>query len=160
MYRDIHWIHYHCENAQDVLDTVIQAYRVSEHPDVLLPTFVTYDGWRYPTTAIPSSCRPREAVDSILPPLVLPPELDFVKNLDFFEYYSGTRMSGYGYIDVDREYMERRYQLDEALNVTAKDVIRQTHKEYVEAVETGLRRVDRDFTTSMTPRWPSLRWVP
>ena len=32
MYRDIHWMHYHCENAQDVMDTVIQAYKVSEDP--------------------------------------------------------------------------------------------------------------------------------
>ena len=137
MYRDIHWIHYHCENAQDVLDTVIQAYRVSEHPDVLLPTFVTYDGWEVSHNSYPIQLPSQEAVDSILPPLVLPPELDFVKNLDFAEYYSGTRMSGYGYIDVDREYMERRYQLDHALNVTAKDVIRQTHKEYVESVGRG-----------------------
>jgi pyruvate/2-oxoacid:ferredoxin oxidoreductase alpha subunit len=27
------------------MDTVIQAYKVSEDPSVLLPAFVTYDGW-------------------------------------------------------------------------------------------------------------------
>lgn len=137
MYRDIHWIHYHCENAQDVLDTVIQAYRVSEDPSVLLPAFVTYDGWEVSHNSYPMQLPSQEAVDSLLPPLRLPEELDFIKNLDFAKYYSGTRMSGYGYIDVDREYMERRYQLDHALNTTAKDVIKQAHQEYVSKVGRG-----------------------
>jgi pyruvate/2-oxoacid:ferredoxin oxidoreductase alpha subunit len=79
----------------------------------------------------------QEAVDGFLAPLELPSEVDFIKNLDFAAYYSGNRMSGYGYIDVDREYMERRYQLDHALNVTAKDVIKGVHQEYVDAVGRG-----------------------
>ena len=108
MYRDIHWLHYHCENAQDVLDTLIQAYRVSEHQEVLLPTFLTYDGWEVSHNSYPVELPSQEAVDQFLPPFQLPPELDFIKNLDFAAYYSGPRMSGYGYIDVDREYMERR----------------------------------------------------
>ena len=137
MYRDIHWLHYHCENAQDVLDTVIQAYRVSEDPSVLLPAFVTYDGWEVSHNSYPMQIPDQEAIDAFLPPLELPAEVDFIKNLNFSEYYSGTRMSGYGYIDVDREYMERRYQLDHALNVTAKDVIKQAHQEYVSHVGRG-----------------------
>ncbi len=137
MYRDIHWLHFHCENAQDVLDTVIQAYRVSEDPSVLLPAFVTYDGWEVSHNSYPMQIPAQEAVDGFLPPLQLPPELDFIKNLDFAAYYSGPRMSGYGYIDVDREYMERRNQLDQALNDTAKDVIKRAHQEYVSKVGRG-----------------------
>lgn len=53
MFRDIHCMHYHCENAQDVLDTVIQAYRVSEDPSVLLPAFVTHDGWEMSHNSYP-----------------------------------------------------------------------------------------------------------
>ena len=137
MYRDIHWLHYHCENAQDVMDTVIQAYRVSEDPAVLLPAFVTYDGWEVSHNSYPMQIPTQEAVDGFLPPLQLPAELDFIKNLDCSAYYSGPRMSGYGYIDVDREYMERRYQLDQALNDTAKDVIKQAHQEYLSNVGRG-----------------------
>ena len=137
MYRDIHWMHYHCENAQDVLDTTIQAYRVSEDPSVLLPAFVTYDGWEVSHNSYPVQLPPQEAVDRLLPPFQLPPDVDFIKNLDFADYYSGRRMSGYGYVDVDREYMERRAQLDHALNVTAKEVVRRTHKEYVDLVGRG-----------------------
>ena len=91
MYRDIHWLHYHCENAQDVLDTVIQAYKVSEDPEVLLPAFVTYDGWKCPITATRWRPRPRKPWMPFLPPFVLPPEVDFVKNLDFAAYYGGQR---------------------------------------------------------------------
>ena len=137
MFRDIHWIHYHCENAQDVLDTVIQAYRVSEDASVLLPTFVTYDGWEVSHNSYPVEVPDQEAIDRLLPPFELPPELDFIKSLDFAAYYGGARMSGYGYIDIDREYMERRYQMDRALNVTAKDLIKRVHQEYVELVGRG-----------------------
>lgn len=137
MFRDIHWMHYHCENAQDVLDTVIQAYRVSEDPSVLLPAFVTYDGWEVSHNSYPVQLPDQEAVDRLLPPFQLPPEMDFVKNLDFADYYSGPRMSGYGYIDVEREYMERRYQLDRALNVSAKDLVKSVHREYVDLVGRG-----------------------
>ena len=137
MYRDIHWMHYHCENAQDVADTVIQAYRVSEDPSVLLPAFVTYDGWEVSHNSYPVELPSQEAVDKLLPPFELPPEVDFIKNLDFAEYYSGPRMSGYGYIDVEREYMERRYQLDHALNVTSKRVVKETHQQYVKLVGRG-----------------------
>jgi len=137
MYRDIHWMHYHCENAQDVMDTVIQAYRVSEDPSVLLPAFVTYDGWEVSHNSYPVVLPTQEAIDQFLPPYQLPAEIDFVKNLDFAEYYGSQRMSGYGYIDVDREYMERRYQLDHALNVTAKNVVKQAHRDYVRLVGRG-----------------------
>jgi pyruvate ferredoxin oxidoreductase alpha subunit len=130
MYRDIHWIHYHCENAQDVLDTLIQAYRVSEDPNVLLPTFMTYDGWEVSHNSYPVELPSQEAIDAFLPSFELPPDIDFVKNLDFAQYYSGPRMSGYGYIDVEREYMERRYQLDQALNVTTKQAIESAHADY------------------------------
>ena len=137
MYRDIHWIHYHCENAQDVFDTILQAYKVSEHPDILLPAFVTYDGWEVSHNSYPVMLPSREMVDRFLPSFQLPPEIDFLKNVDFSEYYSGARMSGYGYVDVDREYMERRYQLDYALNHTAKQMIHDVHEEYQEMFGRG-----------------------
>ena len=137
MYRDIHWIHHHCENAQDVFDTILQAYRVSEDASVLIPSFVTYDGWEVSHNSYPLVLPTQEQVDRFLPPFGLPPELDFLKNADFSAYYSGARLSGYGYIDVDREYMERRFQLDEALNHTAKKMIKAAHQEYLEIFGRG-----------------------
>jgi pyruvate ferredoxin oxidoreductase alpha subunit len=43
--RDAGWIHLHCENAQEVYETVIQAVRIAEHQEVLAPVMVCFDGF-------------------------------------------------------------------------------------------------------------------
>jgi pyruvate ferredoxin oxidoreductase alpha subunit len=43
--RDSGWIQLYCENAQEVYDTTVQAFRIAEHPDVLLPVMVCLDGF-------------------------------------------------------------------------------------------------------------------
>jgi pyruvate ferredoxin oxidoreductase alpha subunit len=43
--RDAGWIHLFSENAQEAYDNVIQAVRIAEHPDVLLPVMVMQDGF-------------------------------------------------------------------------------------------------------------------
>jgi phenylglyoxylate dehydrogenase alpha subunit len=42
--RETGWVHMYCENAQEVLDTVIMAYKIAEHRDVMLPVNVNHDG--------------------------------------------------------------------------------------------------------------------
>ncbi len=43
--RDTGWIQLFSENAQEAYDNIIQAVRIAEHPDVLLPVIVNYDGF-------------------------------------------------------------------------------------------------------------------
>ncbi|MEA4884060.1 MAG: pyruvate ferredoxin oxidoreductase [Clostridia bacterium] len=43
--RDSGWIQLFSENAQEAYDNAIQAVRIAEHKDVLLPTMVTMDGF-------------------------------------------------------------------------------------------------------------------
>ena len=43
--RDAGWIQLYCENSQEVYDTLIQAVRIAEHPQVRLPVMVCYDGF-------------------------------------------------------------------------------------------------------------------
>lgn len=43
--RDGGWIQVFCENNQEILDMIIQGYKISEHPEVLLPLNVCYDGF-------------------------------------------------------------------------------------------------------------------
>ncbi|WP_129721653.1 pyruvate ferredoxin oxidoreductase [Xylanivirga thermophila] len=43
--RDSGWIQLYCENNQEVYDNLIQAIRIGEHKDVLLPVMVCYDGF-------------------------------------------------------------------------------------------------------------------
>lgn len=42
--RDMGWIQIYVENAQEILDMVIQAYRIAEDKDVLLPVAICYEG--------------------------------------------------------------------------------------------------------------------
>jgi pyruvate ferredoxin oxidoreductase alpha subunit len=43
--RDSGWIQLFSENAQEVYDNLLQAVRIAEHPEVLLPAMVTLDGF-------------------------------------------------------------------------------------------------------------------
>jgi len=43
--RDTGIIQLFCENAQEAYDNLIQAIRIAEHPDVLLPVTVNFDGF-------------------------------------------------------------------------------------------------------------------
>ncbi len=42
--RETGWIHMYCETIQEITDTIIMAYRVAEHRDVMLPVNVCHDG--------------------------------------------------------------------------------------------------------------------
>ncbi|MGQ9602662.1 MAG: pyruvate synthase subunit PorA [bacterium] len=43
--RDAGWIHIHCENSQEAYDNTLQAVRIAENRDVLLPVMVCLDGF-------------------------------------------------------------------------------------------------------------------
>jgi pyruvate ferredoxin oxidoreductase alpha subunit/phenylglyoxylate dehydrogenase alpha subunit len=42
--REVGWIQMYCETVQEVLDSVIMAYRIAEHRSVMLPVNVCHDG--------------------------------------------------------------------------------------------------------------------
>lgn len=42
--KEVGWIHMYCENAQEILDTIVMAYKIAEHRDVMLPVNVNHDG--------------------------------------------------------------------------------------------------------------------
>jgi pyruvate ferredoxin oxidoreductase alpha subunit/phenylglyoxylate dehydrogenase alpha subunit len=42
--REAGWIQLYCESVQEILDTVIMAFRIAEHRDVMLPVNVCHDG--------------------------------------------------------------------------------------------------------------------
>ena len=66
--RDAGWIHMFCESVQEVLDTVIMAYRIAEHPEVMLPVNVNHDG-NYLSFAVSRVELPDQpAVDDFLGP--------------------------------------------------------------------------------------------
>lgn len=64
--RDNGWIQLYCENDQEALDTTIQAYKVAENNDVLLPTMVNLDGFYLTHTVERVDIPDEEKVDKFL----------------------------------------------------------------------------------------------
>lgn len=65
--RDTGWIQLYCRNSQEVLDSVIQAYRIAEQ--VQIPIMVCYDGFILSHASTPVDVPLQEEVDRFLPPL-------------------------------------------------------------------------------------------
>jgi pyruvate ferredoxin oxidoreductase alpha subunit/phenylglyoxylate dehydrogenase alpha subunit len=64
--KECGWIHMHCENNQEIMDTVVMAYRVAEHHDVMLPVNVCYDGNFLSFAAEPVEIVDQKIVDKFL----------------------------------------------------------------------------------------------
>ncbi|MBI4955982.1 MAG: pyruvate ferredoxin oxidoreductase [Myxococcales bacterium] len=85
--RDAGWIHFYCEDNQEVADTMLAAYRLAEDRRVLLPVLVCQDAFVLSHTMMPTDFPTQDAVDAFLPPLDLPHQLTHrprtVGGLDF-----------------------------------------------------------------------------
>jgi len=67
--RDGGWIQIICESAQEIMDTVIMAYRLAEDPDILLPVNVCYDGFYLSYSTERVEIPYEEDVDAFLRPV-------------------------------------------------------------------------------------------
>ncbi|MCL6610327.1 MAG: hypothetical protein K6T66_02165 [Peptococcaceae bacterium] len=72
--RDTGWIQYYCENPQESLDTVLQAFRVAEK--VLLPAMVIHEAFYVSHALEVVEVPDREVADRYLPPFDPPHRLD------------------------------------------------------------------------------------
>ena len=118
--RDAGWIQIYVENAQEALDTTLMAYKVSENPDVLLPSMVCLDGFILTHTVEPVEIPDQEMVDEFLPPYV--PEHAYLDPKD--------PMSIGNFADPEY-YMEARHDMEIALT-KSMDVIQKTCDEFAE----------------------------
>ncbi|HVP30970.1 MAG TPA: pyruvate synthase [Myxococcota bacterium] len=66
--RDSGFLQIHCATSQEVLDSVLLAYRFGEDPRVRLPVIVNLDGFHLSFTREPVEIPTPEAVDAFLPP--------------------------------------------------------------------------------------------
>lgn len=93
--RDTGWIYIYVENAQEILDMVIQAYRIAEDKDVLLPVAICYEGMVISHFLETVNIPDQSLVDKFLPPyhpthVVLDPENPmhvFVASDDYLPEY-------------------------------------------------------------------------
>lgn len=65
--RDTGWMQFYCESAQEALDTVIQAYKISEDKRVLLPSMVCIDGFTLSHVFEPVEIPEQSKVNRFLP---------------------------------------------------------------------------------------------
>jgi len=72
--RDSGWIQVIVEEGQEILDTIIMAFRLAEDYDIQLPVMVNYDGFYLSYLASAVEIPEREDVDQFLAPLKSQPE--------------------------------------------------------------------------------------
>ena len=95
--RDAGWLQIYAETGQEALDTVLQAYKISENKDVLLPTMVCIDGFILTHTVDVVEIPTQEQVDKFLPPYkpehayLDPKDPMSIGTLADTEYYMETR---------------------------------------------------------------------
>jgi len=128
--RDSGWIQIYVENSQEAYDSVIQAFRIAEHPDVLLPVMVNLDGFVLSHTTETVRVLPDEVVRRFVGtrkfPLVRNHEGKMVPfRLDPENPVTMGPLALYDY------YFEIKRQQEEAMRGAVK-VIRQVHDEYKE----------------------------
>ena len=110
--RDTGWIQIYARNNQEILDSIIQAYKIAE--SVYVPVMVCYDGYILSHTEMPVDVPSQEDVDRFLPPYkphtVLNPANP--KNYNLVTL-ANPRVNAEGVLC--HGYMELRYLLQEAL---------------------------------------------
>jgi 2-oxoisovalerate ferredoxin oxidoreductase alpha subunit len=65
--RDTGWMQVYCENNQEVFDSILMSYKISENEDILLPTLVNLDAFFLSHTSQVVDLYDTEAIDAFLP---------------------------------------------------------------------------------------------
>ncbi|MBM3157961.1 MAG: hypothetical protein FJ004_11860 [Chloroflexi bacterium] len=65
--RDASFLQFYCEDGQEIIDSMIMAYKISENEKVLLPSFVVSEGHRMSHSFEPVEVPEQEEVDRFLP---------------------------------------------------------------------------------------------
>ncbi len=75
--RDTGWVQFYCENGQESLDTVIQAYKIAEQ--IYLPVMISLEAFFVSHFMEVVDLPDQEQVDRFLPPIDLPHKFDIDK---------------------------------------------------------------------------------
>jgi pyruvate/2-oxoacid:ferredoxin oxidoreductase alpha subunit len=119
--RDTGWIQIYARNNQEILDSIIQAYKIAE--SVYVPVMVCYDGFVLSHTEMPVNLPSQEDVDKFLPPYKPHTILDPAnpKNYNLVTL-ANPRINAEGVLC--HGYMELRYLLQEALQNSREVIIK------------------------------------
>jgi len=117
--RDTGWMQIYCENNQEVYDTTLMAYKISEHIDVLLPTLVNLDAFFLSHTSQVVDLYDQKTIDSFLPSYAPKIKLDV------------NNPRSFGALTSPEHYYEFSYKIQLAQE-KAKEIIRSVGKEFGE----------------------------
>jgi 2-oxoisovalerate ferredoxin oxidoreductase alpha subunit len=115
--RDTGWMQMYCENNQEVFDTILMAYKIGEHPEVLLPTLVNLDAFFLSHTSQVVDLGESERIDAFLPAYKPALKLDV------------TDPRSFGALTSPEYYYEFSYKMHRA-QIRAKSVIREVGQEF------------------------------
>lgn len=113
--RDTGWLQYYCESNQEVVDTVIQAFKISEQ--LLLPSMVNLEAFVLSHTYEPVDIPEQSLVDSFLPPWKAKYKLDL------------NDPRAYGALVTPDSYMEMRYDIHRMMQ-KAKEISQLVDEEF------------------------------
>jgi len=109
--RDTGWIQVFAENGQETLDLTLQAFRIAEHPDVLLPVAVNLDGFTLSHVIEPVMMPEPDEVKRFLPPFQPVLKLD------------PARPVSMGMFGIPEIYTETKKATDEVLRNSKKTIL-------------------------------------
>jgi pyruvate/2-oxoacid:ferredoxin oxidoreductase alpha subunit len=135
--RDTGWLQFYCEDAQEALDTVIQAYWIAEK--VLLPIMVAIDGFFTSHFIEPIEIPDQESVDAFLLRFSIPTRFNeedpaYIANVVNPEQYMGYRQRSFEDMEGTRPVIEeaneeyrriigRGYGVVEAVNTDDSEIV-------------------------------------
>lgn len=110
--RDTGWIQLFAENGQEVLDLTLQAFRIAEHPDVLLPVAVNLDGFTLSHVVEPVFMPEPDEAGKFLPPYKPALRLDIDNPVSM------------GVFGIPEIYTEAKKDIDEVLRDSKKTILK------------------------------------
>ena len=105
--RDSGWILLFAEDNQEAADMHLQAFKIGEHPEIMLPVMVNMDGFILTHAFEPIELIDQKIADDFLPPYK--PEL----------YLTTRNPLTFGILAEPDWYMETRYRLQKAIEASA-----------------------------------------
>lgn len=115
--RDSGWIMLFAEDNQEAADMHLQAFKIGEHPEIMLPVMVNMDGFILTHAFEPIEFMDQKMADEFLPPFK--PEL----------YLTPKNPLTFGVLAEPDWYMETRYRLQKAIE-SSSDMIEEVADQF------------------------------
>jgi len=126
--RDAGWIQIYVENSQEAYDSIVQAFRIAEHNDLLLPTMVMLDAFFLSHTLESVNVLPDETVRKFVGTRKIPLIRGHKGKLVPFKLDPENPIT-MGPLDLYDYYFEHKRQQEEAMQ-RAPRIIKEVHDEY------------------------------